>query len=82
MLVTSLFTPSATVCDSDDVQAFVSTAKVVIDAVSITPEIPSSDRLLNSGPKAEVLTTSRERDVKPQSSTAAEVIKAEFKSNV
>lgn len=82
MFVTSEFTLSVTVSDSGDVHAFVSTAKVVIDAVSITPEIPSPDCVLTSGPKAEMLRTSKERDVKPLSSTAAEVTKPEFESNV
>lgn len=71
--VTSEVTPSATVSDSDNFQASVSTVKVVIDIVSFTPEISPPDCVLTSGSKLEELATSSERDITPLSSTVAEI---------
>lgn len=71
--VTSEVTPSATVSDSDNVHASVSTAIVVIDIVSNTPEISPPECVLTSGSKLEELATSRERDITPLSSAVAEI---------
>lgn len=79
--VRSEVTPPATVSDSDDgqpaasdnIHPSVSTAEVVIDAVSITTEIPPPDCVLTSGSELEELATSRERDITPISSIVVEV---------